>query len=149
MADLDSLLEAHLRAVGGLKAAQAGGLTQAERLAANTQESIGTLRTQLEGRFEDAKRTATVFTVLLCLLFVAGLVMAFLQINNPAFLGGTLASLIAAFVVLLNMLKRLWKEMVGSELLVNILPNMTPEQAVVVIQNVYFASKAKGSGTSP
>jgi hypothetical protein len=140
---LPLVLKEYLENVGGLNPTDLGP-RKAPTVSVVEQQR---LNEKLEKESRVNNRLVVCITVLHFLIFILAAVLVIYHRDSPwlisSILGGSLLSLLGV----IKGLSQLWREKNAIDMLRTILPNLPPDQAVKVIQSVYFASMKQGASS--
>jgi hypothetical protein len=136
MANLKTVLGEYLRAVGATEAAQLGGKPKVDVTPKDNLLLIDRLR-QKAGINNSL---VIALMVLHFLIFFLAAALVYYQRESPnnikVILGGSLLSLLA----LTRSLAGLWRDKTKMDMLVVIIPSLSPQEAVKAIQSIYYSS---------
>ena len=136
MTSVMTILQDHLRRAGVLEPIKLG---KADRAITATAEDQQVLFTRLlrQGKFNN--RMVIAVTVLHFALFVLAIALVYYYRESfnvvAAILGGSVLSLLA----ITRSLTGLWREKWMIDILVSLLPNLTPEQALTFVRSIYYS----------
>jgi F0F1-type ATP synthase assembly protein I len=140
---LPDLLKKYLQNVDGLEPVDLGPKGAATRSKKSAPASLAEkqhLVDQLEKQSRVNNRLVACITILYFLIFALAAGLVIYHRDSPkvitTILGGSLLSLLA----IIQSLSKLWRDKNAMDMLRTILPNLAPEEAVKVIQSIYFAS---------
>ena len=140
---LPHLLKKYLQNVGGLERVDLGpkpAASEGRRVARTGKVETQHLLDQLEKQSRVNNRIVACITILYFLIFALAAALVIYHRDSPTIittiLGGSLLSLLG----IIQGLSKLWRDKNAMDMLRTILPNLAPDEAVKVIQSIYFAS---------
>lgn len=139
MSNLEKILENTLKKVGGIEPATLG---KTESLKVS-KEDKKRLILQLEEEAKFNNRMIIAIIILHFLLFALAVFLVLYYRDSPEKINFVLGGSVLSLMVIMYSLIRLWKVKVANDNLRAILPNLSPEQAMVVVQSIYFEEKKK------
>jgi hypothetical protein len=105
---------------------------------------------RLEARIRSSDRMVALMAAMYCAIFVAGLVAALRLSNNTAALAAVLGVDGVSLSTVVWRLMSLWREKSMLDVLVTVLPGLSPRERIRAIQGVYFkAMSATATSNAP
>lgn len=137
-ARLPVVLGSYLEKVGGLERASLGEAKAISVNPGDQQQLLGQLHR--ESKFNN--RLIVCVTVLHFLLFILAAALVFYHRDSPKVISLILGGSFLSLLPVINSLSRLWREKSAIDMLGVILPTLTPEQSIKVIQSIYFGTQS-------
>ncbi len=136
---MQSLLEDFLKENDAIEPAKLGGKSKKEREVDPVR--VAALVTELKAKVQSSNRLANLIVGIYLLLIIICLFLGIKFQDEPDTLkyifGGSFLSLLPV----IKSLQGLWKTKSAADMLVVLLPDMTPKEAVKAIQSIYFNKK--------
>lgn len=84
-----------------------------------------------------------VIMAMFIVIFGIGIYFSLYYRNDPKTMGVVFGGSFLSLLVIIRGLQNLWKQKSTMDMLLTIVPNMTPDKAVEIIEMLYYANKKK------
>lgn len=109
-----------------------------------TQDDNSFLNHLLDVQTRFNKNLLIIYVLLLCIIFIIGVILVFYFISSPAKIGVVFGGTFLSLLAVVDRLGRIWKEKNIIDMTLILVNNMPPDQTAAVIQTLYYSTQKKG-----
>jgi hypothetical protein len=106
-------------------------------------DKVNFLTDQLKAAATQNGRTATILIILYIAMLIGGFVIVFTLYHNPKLMRGALGGSFLSLLGILTGLRSIWREQSQFNVMIALLPSLSPEEAIKVVETYYYKSKNK------
>ncbi len=85
-------------------------------------------------------------TAMLCVVFLLGTITAIRSLHAPQVMAGLLAGTLAAMLLVVDFLRRIWVEKITMDIALYVLHNLAPSETLRMLEMIYWNRKRQLSG---
>jgi hypothetical protein len=106
-----------------------------------TEQQIGFLIAQLKSAAATNNKIVAVLVGLYVAMLIVGFIVVFSLFHEPKTMRAVLGGSFLSLLIILKGLQSVWREQHGMSLMISLLPSLSPEEAVKVVETHYYKTK--------
>jgi hypothetical protein len=106
-----------------------------------TKEQVAFLIEQLKIASRQNSRIVAVLVVLYAAMLIGGFVIVFTLFHEPKAMRAALGGSFLSLLVIVKGLHSVWREQNGMNMMLSLLPSLSPQEAVKVVETHYYKTK--------